>query len=326
MVKLRCIFGAFLVQGEFFTGGGDSMNKEEPIGFPPFRLDMANQELWRDETRLQIRAKTFAVLCYLVRHAGQLVTKEELIQAFWFDTVGTANLPKRSISELRHVLGDTAENPRYIETRPRYGYRFIAPLDNNPRAFPNSRANSQAPPQEQGDHFTSAPSLIVGRDRELSHLRTSLRLALEGKRQMVFVTGEPGIGKTTVIDAFLDNLSDAQNFWIGRGQCVEHFGVGEAYLPILEALTQIGREHEDQHFVELFLRHAPNWSSQMPMIFGQAGRGSTPLGRGVATRERMLRELAEVLELVTAEKPLLLVLEDLHWVDESTVKIGRAHV
>src|SRR6266849_1216802 len=96
--------------------------------FPPFRLDVLNQQLWHEEELLPLRPKTFAVLRYLVEHAGRLVAREELIKAIWPDTHGAEKGPKRCILELRAALGDRADDPRFIETVGRRGYRFIAPL------------------------------------------------------------------------------------------------------------------------------------------------------------------------------------------------------
>ena len=75
---------------------------------------------------------------------------------------------------------------------------------------------------------------IVGRDAELASLGHHLELALAGQRQIVLVTGDAGIGKTTVVEAFLDGLADEGAFWIARGQCVELHGSGEPFMPVLE--------------------------------------------------------------------------------------------
>ena len=79
----------------------------------------------------------------------------------------------------------------------------------------------------------------VGREVELEHLRRCFDKALTGVRQVVFVTGEAGLGKTTVVEAFLAQVGDREAFRIGRGQCIEHYGVGEAYLPVLESLGRL---------------------------------------------------------------------------------------
>ena len=102
------------------------MRPSHGVVFPPFHLDPVSHQLWCDAQLLPLRPKTFAVLCYLVEHAGVLVTKEALLTAVWPDTVGVEDLPKRSVHELRKVLGDEAGTPRFIETLSRRGWRFIA--------------------------------------------------------------------------------------------------------------------------------------------------------------------------------------------------------
>src|SRR6058998_869005 len=107
--------------------------------------------------------------------------------------------------------------------------------------------------------------------------------------------------------------------WIGHGQCIEHYGAGEVYLPVLEALGRLCREPEGKRLVELLNQHAPSWLVQMPELLSTAEL--EVLQRKVAgtTRERMLREMAEAMEALTAERPLVLWLEDLHWSDYSTL-------
>jgi DNA-binding winged helix-turn-helix (wHTH) protein/tetratricopeptide (TPR) repeat protein len=102
--------------------------------FPPFRLDPVNQCLWRGETRISLMPKPFAVLTYLVDHAGRLVTHEELLGAIWPDTYVQPEVLRRYILEIRRVLGDNAETPRFIQTFPKRGYQFIAPLSAEPAA------------------------------------------------------------------------------------------------------------------------------------------------------------------------------------------------
>src|SRR5215510_499943 len=97
--------------------------------FPPFRLDLANEQLCRGTQLLAVRPKTFAVLRYLVEHPDRLVTREELCQAVWPKTVGSERAPKQCIRELRDVLGDSVETPRFIETLGRRGWRFIGNVD-----------------------------------------------------------------------------------------------------------------------------------------------------------------------------------------------------
>src|SRR5262249_23629333 len=141
----------------------------------------------------------------------------------------------------------------------------------------------------------------------------------EGERQIVFVTGEAGIGKTALVDTFMQSIASDRSIRIGRGQCLEQYGTSEAYLPVLEA---IGRLCRDQKQVVNVLRaHAPMWLLQMPSLVSASDREELSREVSGATRERMLREMGEALEALTADLPLLLILEDLHWSDYSTLDL-----
>src|SRR5262249_22066775 len=101
---------------------------EQLFVFPPFRLDPTNERLWSGTRLLPLRPKTVAVLCYLVDLPCLLVSGDELGQPAWPDTCGGERAPKQCIRELRKVLGDSIQAPRFIETVARRGYRFIGAL------------------------------------------------------------------------------------------------------------------------------------------------------------------------------------------------------
>jgi predicted ATPase len=191
-------------------------------------------------------------------------------------------------------------------------------------------------------------TLLVGRESELAQLHKWLDKGLNGERQIVFLTGEPGIGKTTVVEAFLNSLessvrrlaledhkpplSEVQTLdsrreildaclWVGRGQCIEHYGAGEPYMPIFAALGRLCREPDAQRLIDILSSHAPTWLVQMPSLLKAAELERLQRTVQGATRERMLREMAEALEAASSECPLILVLEDLHWSDYSTLEL-----
>jgi predicted ATPase len=161
----------------------------------------------------------------------------------------------------------------------------------------------------------------VGRELELAQLHGWLERALSGERQVVFVAGEPGIGKTTLVEAFLARAAETHDLWIGRGQCLEHYGAGEAYLPVLEALGRLARGANGEQLVQLLRRQAPTWLVQMPALTEDAEREALTRQLYGSTQERMARELAEALDTLTAGSSLVLWLEDLHWSDLSTVDL-----
>ena len=94
--------------------------------FDSFRLDVANQCLWRGDTRVSLMPKPFAVLQYLVEHPGRLVTHDQLLGAIWPDTYVQPEVLRRYILEIRRALGDRAEAPQFVRTFPKRGYQFIA--------------------------------------------------------------------------------------------------------------------------------------------------------------------------------------------------------
>jgi class 3 adenylate cyclase len=104
------------------------MDTDTVFLFPPFWLDMRREQLWRGVQVLALRPKTFAVLQYLVAQAGQVVTQDALLDAVWGQTAVSETVVRRSIRELRTILGDSAQHPQFIQTVHRRGYRFIAPV------------------------------------------------------------------------------------------------------------------------------------------------------------------------------------------------------
>ena len=286
--------------------------------FAPFRLDPVSQQLWREEELVALRPKLFAVLRRLLEQAGRLVTREELRAAVWPTTVVSESVLRGTIRELRDALGDDATAARFIETVPHRGYRFVAPVT----TMQPTRAD---PLPGRPRVFQAAPGpknfILIGRDPELARLQHWLQRAVEGTRQLVFVTGEPGIGKTTLLDAFLASAADMGGVRTARGQCVEHYGSGEAYLPVLEALGQLCRQPGGEQVIALLSRYAPTWLAQMPGLIDDAELETVQRRVQGATRERMLRELAEALEALTAATTVVLVLEDLHWSDYSTLDL-----
>ncbi len=298
--------------------GEESLEEKTEVTFAHYRLDLQREQLWSDDQTIPLPGKGFALLCYLVEHAGQLVSKAELFAALWPGTVVSDNALTFWITELRKALGDNAKTPQLIETVHRRGYRFIAPVTTMPPSVPRAtfkilRSDSQ------GSGLSTQHSVLVGREAELAQLHTWLAKAANGERHLVFVTGEPGIGKTSLIAAWMARLADEHDLAIGYGQCIDHYGAGEAYLPLLSALGQLCRKPSGQQWIQLLSQHAPTWLAQMPALLSDDEISAVHSRTTGATKERMLRELVEAFAVLTTERTLVLVLEDLHWSDPSTL-------
>jgi DNA-binding winged helix-turn-helix (wHTH) protein len=277
--------------------------------FAPFRLDQVNQCVWRDGERIELAPKTFAVLTYLVDHPGRLVTQSELLEAIWPETYVQPEVLRTYILELRKALGDQAKEPRFIRTFPKRGYQFLA-------SVAEERPTAEGP--------SSPEKTPVGREASLATLDTDFEKILRGQRQVTFITGEAGIGKTTVVDAFERSVAGQAGVRVARGQCLEGFGGKEAYYPVLEALGRLMRAPGGDSVVQALSKQAPAWLVQFPSLLSDAEREALQKAIFGATRERMLREICEALEALTAREPLILILEDLHWADHSTLDLISA--
>jgi DNA-binding winged helix-turn-helix (wHTH) protein/tetratricopeptide (TPR) repeat protein len=273
--------------------------------FANFTLDTANQCVLRGSERVQLTPKAFSVLSYLVENADRLVTKNELLDAVWPDTFVQEAVLKVCILEIRKALGESGKESKHIDTVHRRGYRFVsgAPVIEEP-------AKPSVPAQE---------STLLGRDAELHRLRGFLHQAFSGQRQVVFLIGEAGIGKSSLVSSFMNDVGAGEEIQVLQGNCVEHLGSQEAYYPIFQALGRAAKPGRLPNLVPVLRKYAPTWLAEMPALVEdtQALRHET-LG---SNRDRMLREMSEAIEALTADHLLILVLEDLHWSDVSTLDL-----
>jgi DNA-binding winged helix-turn-helix (wHTH) protein len=182
------------------------MQAEQTLSFGLYRLAPTSGQVWRGTHEVKLTPKALAVLCALVQQPGQVVSKEELFRTVWPDTVVSDAALTVCIQELRHLLRDAARKPRYIETVHRRGFRFIAPLT-TAQPVQGSKFKVQSSKSEPTPYTRHPTPSLVGRETELAQLHHCLAKALQGERQFIFIIGEPGIGKTSLVDAFLQSLA-----------------------------------------------------------------------------------------------------------------------
>lgn len=275
------------------------------VRFDNFELDEANACLLREGKAVPLPPTPFAVLCALARRPGSLLTKNALLDEVWGHQFVSESVLKTAISELRTALQDDARQPRFIETVSRRGYRFIAAVV--------ARSAVRPGPETFSERRTQS---FIGRAEALARLEGAWQRACDGRRMVVWVAGEPGIGKTTLIEHFVAGLGDAA---CARGQCVEQYGAGEPYLPVLEALAELCRK--DSSVAPLLRAAAPTWLLQLPWLSTVEERDALRRELAGVSPDRMLREIGEVFDRYSEHRPLLLVTEDMHWSDRATIHL-----
>jgi DNA-binding winged helix-turn-helix (wHTH) protein/predicted ATPase len=277
------------------------------ICFEGYRLD-PTQGLTRGAAAIRLTPKSLAVLQALADRPGQIVTKEELFRGVWRETAVSDAALTSCIQEVRHALADDARHPRFIETLHRRGYRFIA------------RISSEAGTRRPGGAAHAAGAVFVGRNAALDDLDRALVSAEAGTRQICFITGDAGVGKSCLLQAFLERTRPRADLPVILGQCVEQHGAGEPYQPLLEALMRLCRQPGGDRYVSRLERYAPTWLAQLPGLLPPDRQATLSRTLPGTTRDRMVRELNNAIESITADVPVILCIEDLHWSDVSTIE------
>jgi DNA-binding winged helix-turn-helix (wHTH) protein len=277
------------VWNHLFPGESDWMKQ-----FESFALDTSNECLWHDGVQIALAPKLFSVLRYLVDNPGRLVTHDELLDALWPATYVQPQVLRTYMLELRKVLGDDAKHPRFIRTLPKRGFSFVAAVREQAGAV---LAVVSAPKISTRD--VSATEL-VGRDEDLARLKELAQLAESGQRQLVFITGEAGIGKTALINALREALRvTSPQARVACGHCVEGLSGKQDYHPLLDAFGPFFTTSDRENG----LAASSDWRH---------------------TFQSKPRELCEALEELAREKALVLVIEDVQWAHESTLEFMSA--
>ena len=278
--------------------------------FESFRLDTSNEFLWQNRVQINLPPKPFAVLRYLVENPGRLISHDELLDALWPETYVQPQVLRTYMLDLRKILGDDPACPRFIQTLPKRGYCFVAPVMEADVAGATAPAASKS--------HSTVPDEVVGREQELIRLKTLAEALACGQRQTVFVTGANGIGKTALVEAACHQMVAMLSASVASGQCVEGLSKKEEYYAVMEILRQLCASAVGETATRILATMAPAWLAAL---------GREPEVSNIEPRSTQLRapgDLCRALEELSKEKALILVFEDLQWANDSTLELISA--
>ena len=263
---------------------------------------------------MALEPQAFEVLAYLAEHRERIVSRQELLDAVWGTSFITDGALATRIKEVRRAVGDDGRAQSAIRTIHRRGYRFVAETTSSNGDGP-AVAPTDARSVARGPYRAEARAL-PGRAEEQAVLARLFNEADAGSRRVLFVTGEAGIGKSALTQAFVEPLGGSTEMLLGSGECIEHHGAGEPYLPLLQAVTTIARVDLNGDASLVLRRLAPTWAREIPWLTQEP---EAP--EGGVTRDRMLLEVVDALEGLSQQRTVVLLLEDLHWSDPSTLDV-----
>jgi DNA-binding winged helix-turn-helix (wHTH) protein len=269
--------------------------------------------LYRGDEVVALEPRAVRVLRHLARHAGRVVSKEELLDEVWPDTYVTDGVLKRAVCHIRRVLDDPPQQSRFIETHHRRGYRFLSAVERLEAPSPPAIALVQS--EERDLDFDQ----LAGREPEMDALRAEYRRALARQATPLLIVGEAGIGKTQISRHF--------QAWASRqgALCLyaRFFDYGGSRLaPAAVFLDLLRTALAPERPGELRAAVASELGVQLPGELFDYSRGFAPAepltvfsGEATALASRTADALASAFVALGRRRPLVLQLDDLQWAD-----------
>ena len=280
--------------------------------FGEFELDERLYQLRRSGAAVKLEPKVFDVLAHLIRQRERVVSKAELFDALWRDEFVSESVLPRCVAAARKALADTRNAPIFIATIHGRGYRFLAPVTETPdAALPD--AGPAAVRRHAGDVF-------VGREAAMSELRQGLAEALAGRGRLLLLLGEPGIGKTRTADEIAAEAA-RRGARVVSGRCYEGEGA-PAFWPWVQVLRSCIQERDP---LRLRAELGPGGADLAELLPELRQRfPDLPVSPAIAAEEarfRLFDSIATFLQQTSAAQALVIVLDDLHWADPSSLQV-----
>ncbi len=279
------------------------------LRFDDCELDRGVFQLRRSGQVVHLERIPLELLFLLVERRGQVVSREEILERVWGKTVfiDIDSGINTAVRKVRRALRDDADTPKYLLAMPGRGYRFVG------------RIHEPGTPEPR-----HSPSPLVGRVREIAKLRASLANAVAGQEQFVMICGEAGIGKSRLTEELIFQ-AQRNGVDVLIGHCVDP-EASAAYLPFVEVLDVcVDRVATGDDLRKLLGEEGPELAHLIPRIsrtLPDLATKSLDLPAPKA-QQLLFKSYLDFLARLAEKQPILLILEDLHWADDSTFALLR---
>ncbi len=275
----------------------------------PIVLDVHQQRLHVGESVIPLSPKAFLLLQLLASREGQLISHKEITQLLWPDTFVDPNNHKKYILEIRRAVGDNPLKPRYIETLSKRGYRLLATVKLITSTSPNL--------------YSSVSHGFVGRQENLSTLESLRTKALTGERQIIFITGMPGMGKSALIRHFLQSLPYPTRYFVAS--CIESKRSKEEFAPLSEIFENLCDSDVTNTVARTIFDYAPGWINHLSSpALRELNATATPRFQYISSPGILSREAIKIIELISQDELLILVIDDIQWADQTSLDVINA--
>jgi DNA-binding winged helix-turn-helix (wHTH) protein/tetratricopeptide (TPR) repeat protein len=279
--------------------------------FGSFELDEQTRELRKDGAPVALQPKPFELLTLLLRERSRVVPTDELFEALWPGVVVSPSSLTRAVSHARRALDDTHQG-NLVKSFPRRGYRFCGEV-----VVFETGAHAEPAPPANGESDGGLP--FVGRERALETLRAVLDRALAGSESLALVSGIPGVGKSRLVEVFTREVA-RRGPLVLTGRCREGEGV-----PPLWPWVQVVRGLLAEPSIAPEVRELVAATDELAGLVQE--REARPLDAGapdVSPEQRRFHSfdaIERALQLASRRRPLVVVLEDLHWAGPPSLRV-----
>jgi DNA-binding winged helix-turn-helix (wHTH) protein/tetratricopeptide (TPR) repeat protein len=280
--------------------------------FGDHSIDDDRLELRRESRILEVQPKVLDLLIHLIRERERVVSQRELLDSLWGDAAVVAGVLTTAVHEARVALGDSARLQWAIKTVPRRGYRFVAPVEEEPDPV-------EAEPLTLGDDPWMA-DVFVGRTDALARFEAGLDAAAAGRGRTIVVTGEPGIGKTRLLDE-LASRARSRGGQVLAAWCYEGEG-SPPYWPWAQILRAAIAEQRPEDALLDMGAGAADLASLVPLLHElRPDLPEPPRLQSGPSRFRLFESIATFLANAAKRRPILILIDDLHSADHASLRL-----